>query len=473
RFACSRLHGPEDEPRSFETGSRLREFSLILTSIHYEPDIVNLARLLLSGGISVLAGQRGEHVVIAGGPACMENPIPYSDVVDACIVGEAEETLEKVINLWLEYGGSKKRFLEELASLSYVYVPGLSNGIVVRKYARDLNTSFYPIKQVENTDIEPVYGRGFKLEVSRGCIFWCSFCVETRLFQPYRERGLSTLKGILERGLNYSLAGKRVVIFSLVFPATQTHYKLLEYLEKEGYIASIPSLRVSPYLEKALELIRSLGQRTLTLAPESFSPIVQSVLFKYTGLLEYVNNILEEAIKMGFDLKLYLIYGFKGLENTDLEVNSEHLNRLIKTAKQFKRRMVVSFTPLIPKPHTLFQWVGMLPRDRLASILRAYRNRLKGPVETRVYDIDWAIIQAQLALSPRPLGSFIEQWAKCGGGLAGWRRAMRDLGVNYEYVFTGYSPESQLPWGFIALGDEHGEVAKSQYVVYEKLARSL
>ncbi|MEM1843522.1 MAG: radical SAM protein, partial [Desulfurococcaceae archaeon] len=168
-----------------------------------------------------------------------------------------------------------------------------------------------------------------------------------------------------------------------------------------------------------------------------------------------------------------LIYGFKGLENTDLEVNSEHLNRLIKTAKQFKRRMVVSFTPLIPKPHTLFQWVGMLPRDRLASILRAYRNRLKGPVETRVYDIDWAIIQAQLALSPRPLGSFIEQWAKCGGGLAGWRRAMRDLGVNYEYVFTGYSPESQLPWGFIALGDEHGEVAKSQYVVYEKLARSL
>jgi len=175
RFTCSKLTGVEPEPRSLETKSRLRDFPLILTTLHYEPDIVNLTRLLIAGGIEVFSKNR-ESVIIAGGPVVMENPIPYSDIIDAFVIGEVEATLNQVVDLWIEYGDSKKRFLEELAELEYVYVPGVKEGEkITRAYVSNLDEAFHPVKQVENTEVEPVYGRGFKLEASRGCPFICGF----------------------------------------------------------------------------------------------------------------------------------------------------------------------------------------------------------------------------------------------------------------------------------------------------------
>ncbi|MEM0002266.1 MAG: radical SAM protein [Desulfurococcaceae archaeon] len=472
RFCCSKLHGSEEEPRSLETRSPLKDFPLIITSLHYEPDIVNLARILDGGGIEVFSKRREKQVIIAGGPACMENPVPYSDVIDAFIIGEAEETLPRIIELWLEYGDSKKRFLEVIASLKYVYVPGLTTGTVVKSYPLNLDTVFYPIRQVENTEVEPIYGRGYKLEVSRGCFFWCSFCIETRIFNPYRERSLSTLKNILDNGLQYSLSGRRVIVFSLVFPVSKTHYELLEFLRNEKFVASLPSLRITPYLEKSLDAIKDLGQRTLTLAPESFSPMVHSIIAKYPGMLDYVKNVIETILKSGFDLKLYLIYGYKGLGSSELNENIAYLKELVKLAKTHGNRISVTLNPLVPKPHTMFQWTGMLNKDTLKNLLKVYKDELKKLIDARVYDIDWAIIQAQFALSPKPLGNLVFKWARYGGGLKGWRRAVRELELNYSYVFTGYNEHSDLPWDFIDLGVNVNKVLFSQFETYKKLLRT-
>jgi radical SAM superfamily enzyme YgiQ (UPF0313 family) len=471
RFCCKSLYGPEEEPRSLETGSRLRDFPLILTSLHYELDAVNLARLLLAGGVEVLSRERRRHVVVAGGPVVMENPIPYSDLVDAFIIGEAEVTLPRAVELWLEYGDDKKRFLEELSELSYVYVPGLTSSAVVKEYVRDLNSAPYPVRQVENTEVEPVYGRGFKLEVNRGCPFHCSFCIETRVFQPYRERDLGALKAIIEEGLKYTISGKRVVLYSLSYPVTGAHVKLLEYLASEGFTASLPSLRLSARLVESLDLIKQLGQRTLTVAPESFSRILHSVFFKYTGLVDYVLKVIKSLLDAGFNLKLYLIYGVKGVEAEEFSRDAETLRGVAKYAKSRGRRVSVALNPLVPKPRTVFQWVGMPSREVLESQLRVYRSRLRGVVEARPYDIDLAIVQAQLALAARPMGKLILLWATHGGGLSGWRRAMRELSGEFtvDYVFTGYRYEEELPWSFIKLDDVSERVTRSQYEAFKRL----
>ncbi len=470
RFSCKRLHGTEEDPRSLETGSRLRDFSLILTSLHYELDFVNLVRLLMAGGVEVFSSKRENHIVVAGGPVVMENPIPYSDIVDVFIIGEAETTVPRIIELWLEYGDNRRRFLEIVSNLKYAYVPGLTNNTVVREYVRDLDSTVYPVRQVENTEIEPIYGRGLKLEASRGCLFHCSFCLETRVFQPYRERGFSTLKSIISKGLEYTISGKRVVIYSLSFPATQIHSRLLEYLVEEGFTASLPSLRLNSYLAKSLELIKALGQRTLTIAPESFSRLLQSVFFKYAGLVDYVTSFIKDIIDAGFDLKLYVIYGVKGLDVSEVYRDIEVLREISKYAKSKKRKISVTLNPLIPKPHTVFQWIGMLRREDLVSMLRIYKSNLRGLIEARVYDIDLGIIQAYLALAPRPLGRLFMLWAQHGGGLSGWRRAVRDLGgeFNLDYVFKGYSSEKDLPWGFIRLDELSERITRSQYEVFKK-----
>jgi len=474
RFTCKSLYGPEEEPRSLETGSKLRDFSLILTSLHFELDTVNLLRLFMAGGIEVFSSKRNEQVVVAGGPVIMENPVPYSDIIDVFVIGEAEVTLHRVVELWLEHSDNKKRFLEAVSELRYVYVPGLTSSDVVREYVRDLDSIPHPVRQVENTEVEPVYGRGFKLEVSRGCLFHCSFCIETRVFQPYRERSLGVLKAIVEEGLKYSISGKRLILYSLSFPVTRTHVGFLEYLVNEGFTASLPSLRLSHRLLESLELIKSLGQRTLTIAPESFSHLLHSVFFKYTGLVDYVVSSIKSLLDAGFDLKLYLIYGVKGLSASEIYRDVETFREIVKYAKSRGRRVSVTLNPLVPKPHTVFQWIGMPSKDVLESQLRVYRGALRGFVETRPYDVDLAVIQAQVALAPKPLGKFLALWAKHGGGLAGWRRAVKELSGEFtlDYVFSGYQFEKELPWSFIRLGDVSDRATLSQYEVVKRFLKS-
>ncbi|MEM4718277.1 MAG: radical SAM protein [Desulfurococcaceae archaeon] len=471
RFHCSKITGIEEEPRSLETSSKLRDFPLILTTLHYEPDIVNLIRLLIGSNIEVFSSKRRDHVIIAGGPVVMENPVTYSDIIDAFVIGEAETTLDEIINLWLEHSDSKLRFLEELSNLEYVYVPGYTNRKTRRKITENLDSAFYPVKQVENTHIEPIYGRGFKLEVSRGCLFWCGFCIETRVFQPYRERSLHVLKEIINKGSSYSIESRRLVLYSLVFPVSSTHLKLLEHLVLEGFKAALPSLRISKYLDDSLDYIRLLGQKTLTIAVESFSPSIQSMICKYPCLLGYVNDFIKNAIMKEFDIKIYLIYGFKGINVEEIKHEIEEIRKIAKLAKDHGSRVIISLNPLVPKPHTPFQWIGMSNQDRLKKILGFYKSSLKGLVESRLYDIDWAIIQAQLALSSKPLGEFILKWSLNGGGLSAWRRTIRESNIDFKYVFDGYEIDEHLPWEFIEMDNNVDKVTRAQYEILRKIVR--
>ncbi|MCY0868182.1 MAG: radical SAM protein [Desulfurococcus sp.] len=469
RFTCKKLSGMEPEPRSLETGTPLKNFNLIVTTLHYEPDIVNLVRLLAAGGVPVRRLERNIPV-IAGGPVVMENPVPYSGVIDAFIIGEAEATLEAVLSKWLETM-EKKSFLEAISELPYVYVPGLNDGDrVFRRYVENLDDAPHPIHQVENPEVEPVYGGGFKLEVSRGCRYWCSFCMETRVFQPFRERSLPVLKSIVSKGVSESIWGKRVVLYSLSFPVSRTHVKLLEYLRDEGVKASLPSMRLSALSDEVLELAREIGQRTLTLAPETFSLRLQRVFFKYPDLGSRIVDVVKRVLEKGFNVKLYLIYGVKGERLEEVQANIKILRELGGFARKHNRSLAVSLNPLIPKPHTIFQWIGMERTERLKSVLGLYRRELKGLIESRPYDIEWGFIQALIALSGKPLDDLILKVAFRGGGLASWRRALREAREDYTRVLEGYEFGGRLPWDFIVLDGISRRIAESQYEVYLKLS---
>ena len=311
RFYAHSLHGVEPEARSLETRSPLRNYELILTSIHYEPAIASLVRMLYYSGINPIRSKR-EIPIVAGGPAVMANPHPYADIVDAFIIGEAEATLSRVVDAWLSYRGEKKKFLEEIASLKYVYVPGINEPQekIYRVWVENLDTAFYPIRQFYNPEREPVFGRGFLLETSRGCMFWCRFCLEGKLFKPYRKRSYSALQKLVNKGLRVNNTD-RVVVYSLVYPSSPDEKLLLEYLVDNGIKASLPSMRAN-YLDRGfLELARAAGQETLTIAPESFSPFIQRIIGKYFEL-DPITELILEAAKLGFNIKIYVIYGVKG-----------------------------------------------------------------------------------------------------------------------------------------------------------------
>ena len=456
RFHIHRFQGEEPPPRSLETGTPLNRFDLIITSLHYELSIIDLLRCLIAAGIDPWRNRR-RQVIIAGGPVSISNPIPYSDFIDAFIIGEIENTIPRLIRDWVETG-DKEKYLEKISSYSDVYVPGYNEG-AKRSYVKDLDNAFYPIRQIQNDEAEPVYGRGFLLETSRGCKYWCRFCMEGRLFKPYRTRSFHVLKSLVDNGVRVNRVN-RVITYSLCFLGSIHERKLLEYLVEQGIPTVLPSFRIDHIDDDALELIGMLGQKTITVAPESFLKIKNCVFGKYCSkdLVDGLEHILEK----GFDLKIYMIVGVKGLTEDELE-EAISIEKLATKARKMRRKIVVSINPLIPKPRTPFQWIGMLRAEKLRSLIKTLKNRLRRHVDFRDYDIRWAVMQAAISLGGKDISKTLLETALLGGGLSGWRRALKNTGLDIKYVFNGYDLEDELPWSRILIDDRYERFVKAEY----------
>ncbi|ADI32212.1 Radical SAM domain protein [Staphylothermus hellenicus DSM 12710] len=466
RFYLKKLFGRGEEPRSVETNSPLKDFDLIITSIHYEPNISGLLRILYSSGLEIYRNKR-RIPIIAGGPGVIANPHPYEDFIDAFIIGEAEDTLPGIIGDFITYKDNKNGFLEKISSYKYVYVSDYTNRPVRREWTKNLDAAYYPIRQIQNTEIEPVYGHGFLLEVSRGCRFWCRFCMESRLFKPYRRRSNNKLFKLINKGLSVNLLD-RVIIYSLLFPGGKEDTKLLEYLVSKGIKGSLPSLRVEYINDYFLELVKDLGQKNLTIAPESFNTFVQRIFGKYFDL-NIVNESIDKIISKGFNLKLYIIFGLKNESLDDNKVNIDALRKIAKKINEKNLKLTITLNPLVPKPKTVFQWFGMIDLGKAKNIIRYYRGELKGLVNTRPLYVNWAWIQGSIALADKSISKVLAEWSLGGGDLGSWRRALRNNSYSTSYLFNGYRYDEPLPWDDIVLDKYVEKTLESEYYALARL----
>ena len=113
---------------TMETQTPVRDFDVIAFSVSFEPDYVNLLRMLALSRIDEVAEERGsdQPIVIAGGPAVTFNPEPLAPFVDAFILGEAEEVLPELVEA-LRGGEFHERadLLKALSRIEGLYVPSL------------------------------------------------------------------------------------------------------------------------------------------------------------------------------------------------------------------------------------------------------------------------------------------------------------------------------------------------------------
>ena len=113
---------------SLETQRPLADFEVICVMMSFEMDYTNLLTMLAQSNVKPEAAARGakEPLVIIGGPCATFNPEPLAGVADAFVIGEGEETVNKLLDAVYEArdkGLSKEDTLLELAQLSGIYVP--------------------------------------------------------------------------------------------------------------------------------------------------------------------------------------------------------------------------------------------------------------------------------------------------------------------------------------------------------------
>jgi len=472
---------------SLESKRPLQDFDVIGFSLDYELTYTNVLNILDLGQIPVLAKERTDThpIVIAGGSCCL-NPEPMAEFIDLFVIGDGEEALVELLDIfreWKQNKASRKELLKQAAAIPGVYVPafykseygpdGMFKGItptepeakpvIQRRIADKLPP---PVTRPVVPYIEVVHDRG-AVEIQRGCTRGCRFCQAGILYRPLRQRPQAEI--IKTVGELIANCGYDEV--SLVSLSTSDYPKIEELVanlarQYKNLALSLPSLHIDSFSLKLLESLPARRKTGLTFAPEAGSERLRQVVNKGTTE-DKILATAEAAFARGWrSLKLYFMLGLPTETMEDIEAIVQLVAKIRATGRGTKGGMPqvrISLSTFIPKPHTPFQWVAQDSEEQLNAkheVLKAGLRRKGSRLSWR--DPEVSLLEAALSRGDRRLGKVIHDAWKSGSTFDAW-----DERFNYQnwlnaFKKSGLEPavygqrerslDEVLPWAHIDPG---------------------
>lgn len=410
-----------DSVGSVESGSDLREFDVILASLHFEGQVHTLLRMLREYSISPRRGDREVRLVV-GGPVTA-NPLPFEGFADVSVVGDGEGVVQEILRVFLEGGDA-----ESLKEVEGAYLPG------GRARFRRSPLTYLPERQIR-ARFRDGGQNPFLLELSRGCSHGCRFCLLGWTQRPRRDRPLSQLLGQVE--LAAELGFERVYVIGSDVLGHPRTVDVLQSVVDAGLRPSLPSLRADMLTPEMGEVLRGSGVRKVSLAPETGSPRLAAAINKRTVLEEILSAV--EILKSAdiWEVKLYLMVGLPGETKEDLASTAEMVSRV----KSAGVRVDVSVSQFVPKPHTPFQGVPMTRREVYRARVGYLRSR--AGVRVKAVHPGRAAVQGLISLAPRGSGEALIEASTGPYQLSNYARSFSRWGIDPERVLYG---RRDVPW---------------------------
>lgn len=415
-YVCERFYSDVFNGfRSIETATPINEFDLALFSLQYEKDYFKAIEI----------AKKFKGIKIAGGPCVMENPMPLKDFFDYFFIGEIE--------------GCK---VEEIVELSWDDCrKGIYSGIedkVERIKVKKLKDHLK-----EQIIGDGAYGRCVLLEIGRGCIRRCRFCIVRQIYSPVRWRDVSEIVEVAEENR------KNVEKAALIAPSPTDHPRFKEIIQSLldlNFRVSPSSLRADMVDRELVELLVKAKLESLTLAPEAGSERLRQILNKGISEEDIMNavSLFSKKIKK---VKLYFMVGLPSESYEDLDAIIE----LAKKVKSYVRNVTLSINPLVPKPHTPFQWLPFDVKMLKAKISYLKKELVKSRIKAEIADINEFAIQTALSRGDEKLCKLL---AKQKIRVKDVRDYLKEIPIN-----------SELPWDFI----DHGYKKRRLIREYEEV----
>ena len=468
-----------------------RELEFMGFSFAFELDIVKVLDIFTEYNIPFLAKDRDRNhpLIFAGGPVPMSNPEPFAEFFDFFLVGEGEEMLDQMVNVYREHRGIPDR--EELIHQLTAKVPGLyAPGMYEIKYEGEDG----PIKAiipkyddipalvekqlianmddfVASTPIltdKAIFANTFLVEVMRGCAHRCRFCLASYSMLPPMGSGLPAARGgmlqtiidKIEEGTKYT---DKVGLLGALISNHPNFPELCDYLDSKmdshpGLSISSSSLRVDGLTQQIANTFKKGGQKQLTLAIETGSDRMRRRInknLKHEQILESA-RVLAKA-----ELEGVKFYGMVGLpDETDEDV--EQLVSLLKEVRKENKQLKIHLgtSSFVPKAGTPFQWQPKIDNKLVDHRFVILRKGLLKIADVRASSAKWDYFQAFLSRGDRRLTPLILRFYELGGSLGSVGRAHKELReegkANFPdldwYALCERPEEEILPWDMISLG---------------------
>ncbi len=450
---------------SFETQQPVQSFDVFAVSITFEPDELNLVRMLDLAGIPALRAERtdADPLVVAGGPITFLNPEPMTPFLDVVAIGEAEALLPTLTDA-MRTSTARSAIRARLEGEDGFYLPtDEPAGKLVRAKMGKRADFLPPATYVLTPETE--MSNKFLVEVSRGCPTLCRFCWAGYNYLPKRSFEIEKLLDVARQAREHT---NQIGLVSTAVGAHKEIVPLLHALKEMGYRISVSSLRFEDLRAELLEPLTGSGERTLAVAPEVGTDRLRFAIHKRVSneeILEKTDLIFSRGIE---NLKLYVMVGLPTETEEDVhgivDLVSRVREQLVAHGKARGRlgRLIPSVNPFIPKPGTPFQWSAM---ERPAVLARKmmYLRRAFGRmpnVEANFQSPRVELLQAVLSVGDRRVAPVLLRIARDGSTL---KAALAAEGLSLDELLYRERPRGEpLPWGHIDNGMKP-ELLESQY----------
>ncbi len=470
--------------------NNIDDCELLGFTVSWELDFINILSILRKKGVAFTAEARQMEntapIIFGGGPVLTANPEPFAEFFDIILLGDAEAIVPVFVDAWQKVKdiSDRKEKLIALAQTPGIYVPSLyaveyeeAAGAIVSIKPTAEGVPEQVVKQVYATPDDYVahtqilssataWSDTFLIEVVRSCPQECRFCLASFLTRPFRATNIDTIIEKINGAMKHT---KRI---GLLGPSVTEHphfHQLAERLfDRVDLEMTVASVRADSLTKTILATIKKLGQRSVTIAIESGSEKLRTVMKKNLSEAEILQavDLIEESGLSG--VKFYGIVGLPYETDDDLEKTIELMGRLKKKHKKLK--FVFGVSSFVPKAQTPYQWYG---RDRACQTKLEFirKNLSKIGIEVRPESHNWSDIQALISRGDRRLCQILIDIAGTDGKMGAWKRAFRNLPTDVPdldyYAFRQIPKDEILPWSHLV------DPAKTAYLLKHDQAAEL